>query len=193
MAIVGLLAAVSLSANIKGQDELVNAYAAIGEDYQSRIKFGWVPGDIYKTDRFEGTKDAEADTPARESLRRTYRRKYLTGEPECPPLVRERDACDKNYVFVVSASWCAPCRKMYPVIDKLRKDGYLVFYYDIDKYPDLDARFDVTSYPTFIVYDKGKEQSRAVGIVPETWFTERLKKRSEQVDPVNPYDELIND
>ena len=115
----------------------------------------------------------------------------------CPPLVCKDKGCKTNYVFVVSApEWCAPCREMHPVIKELRDDGFKVYYFDVDKFPDLDAKFDVSGYPTFIVYDKGKEQARATGIVPKKWFTDRLVKIDDQKpepkpEPENPYDNLV--
>lgn len=118
----------------------------------------------------------------------------------CPPLVCKDKSCKMNYVFVVSApAWCHACAKMHPTIVELRKEGYKVFYYDVDKFPDLDARFDVDSYPTFIVFDKGKETARSTGIVPKDWFTNRLRTIKEQEnepepdpEPENPYDILVD-
>lgn len=155
----------------------------------------------------------------RKSLRSAYRRRYYgfksnpyarpseTTSPHktsiececgkdcmCPPLVCKRGDCKKNYVFVITApAWCVPCKEINPLINELRDEGYLVYYFDVDKHPDLDAKFDVNGVPTFLIFDEGKEQARASGIVPKKWFTDRLVKVKDQIDEekTNPYDELL--
>lgn len=253
LAILGFLAAVAFSqTSARGEDELANSYSAIADDSKSVSDYGWISrseagetrsesdrtdSDPYGTERFpESSTSAEYSESVRErqdrreSLRRSYRRRF-SGEgrnpyawtsetPEadslvetvkdddcecgedcmCPPLVCKDGSCKLNYLFVVSApAWCAPCARMHPTINELRKDGYKVFYYDVDKFPDLDARFDVDAYPTFIVYDKGKEVARSTGIVPKDWFTNRLRTIKDQEnepepepEPDNPYDILVD-
>lgn len=248
VAFLCLLAAVAIpQTDARGEDELAQDYSAIAGDSEQVSDYGWISrddagetgtksdrtgADPYGTDSFpesetstEYTESVSERRDERESLRRSYRRRFLGIRDErnpyaweseavpkaktledvdgcecgddcmCPPLVCKNKACKKNFVFVVSApAWCRPCAKMHPIINELREEGYLVFYYDVDKFPDLDARFDVTTYPTFIIYDHGKEQARATGMVPKTWFTDRLMKIDEQdepepdPEPENPYD-----
>jgi thioredoxin 1 len=115
---------------------------------------------------------------------------------ECPPLVCKAGDCKKNYVAMFSAKWCGPCQAMYPILKEMRKAGYIVYFYDIEKFEDVDARFDIKFLPTFVVFDKGQEVIRNVGTVSKQWFLNNLKKRDDQeetTEPENPYDVITHD
>lgn len=106
----------------------------------------------------------------------------------CPdPMVCKNGDCKKNYVVFFTASWCAPCRKMYPRIEQLRKDGYIVYVIDADKFKDAAADFKVDSLPTSIVMDKGQEVERFIGVVELEKITEICKTKDDQ-DKDTPYD-----
>jgi thiol-disulfide isomerase/thioredoxin len=109
----------------------------------------------------------------------------------------------KNYLVMISASWCLSCRAMYPSIKKLQKDGYIIYIFETteDKYKNFDEEYKVKMYPTFIIYEDGQEVYRRTGPAPQDWFKERLKLKEDQEDqdepiepdnntPVNPYDGL---
>ncbi|AGA30438.1 thioredoxin domain-containing protein [Singulisphaera acidiphila] len=62
------------------------------------------------------------------------------------------------------ATWCGPCRQMRPAIKQLIDNGYPVKEIDIDKSPDLAAKYQVSKVPTFLVVDpEGKELARSEG------------------------------
>lgn len=109
---------------------------------------------------------------------------------DCPPFVCKNKDCDKNYLIFFTAKWCKPCRKMYPKIEQLRKDGYLVYVFDIDDYPDLKEQFKLESVPTFVVMDKRKEVKRFVGLTDEAELTECLVKEADQKPAPDKYDFL---
>jgi thioredoxin 1 len=57
-----------------------------------------------------------------------------------------------------SASWCGPCKRIYPLIKSL-SDQYLdmvVCKVDIDEVPELAKQFSVQSMPTFIFIKNGE-------------------------------------
>lgn len=65
------------------------------------------------------------------------------------------------------ASWCGPCRMMSPVIDDIAESmntSIKVGKINIDECPDLAAKYEVMSIPTFIVLKDGKEAGRTVGV-----------------------------
>lgn len=112
-----------------------------------------------------------------------------------PPNVEENGDGETNFAAIFSMSWCGSCRKMYPVVKQLRKEGYLIYFYVCDKEEyedmDLDAKFDVKMFPTIVVFDKGKEVKRKTGVTNIDWFRKNLKTRdeqSEEEEPENPYD-----
>ena len=65
------------------------------------------------------------------------------------------------------ATWCGPCRDMRPAIERLVQKGYPVKQVDVDRSPELKARYQVEAVPTFVIVDaKGKELARTSGAMP---------------------------
>ncbi|CUM67848.1 uncharacterized protein PRCAT00005557001 [Priceomyces carsonii] len=82
----------------------------------------------------------------------------------------------RNNFFVANftALWCPPCQVVKPVIDQLYADEngryakIEIARVDLDSSPELASRYHVTSIPTFIFFEKGKETSRINGAnIPE--------------------------
>ncbi len=65
------------------------------------------------------------------------------------------------------ASWCGPCQKMRPAVEKLERAGYPIRSVDVDQSPDLKKRYNVESVPTFLVVDaNGRALARTSGYMP---------------------------
>ena len=65
------------------------------------------------------------------------------------------------------AEWCGPCQLLGPVIDELAGEfagKARVGKLNIDNAPGLASRFGVQSIPTVIVFNKGQETHRFVGV-----------------------------
>tara|TARA_Y100000389_G_scaffold94059_1_gene90710 strand:+ start:6106 stop:6453 length:348 start_codon:yes stop_codon:yes gene_type:complete len=55
-----------------------------------------------------------------------------------------------------SASWCSPCNKIQPTIDKwCEENHYDFFIVDIDCHEEITESENITSIPFFICYSKG--------------------------------------
>ena len=68
---------------------------------------------------------------------------------------------------------CGPCHAMHPVVERLakRKAGDLmVVRLNVDRLPEVGARFGIQGVPTFIVFSRGAERGRVSGAMPETDF-----------------------
>jgi thioredoxin 1 len=77
----------------------------------------------------------------------------------------------------VYADWCPPCRRIAPLIEQLAVEiegRALVAKLDSEAYPNLIARLGINSLPTFIVFDKGAEVHRMVGIQSRETLLARL-------------------
>ena len=64
------------------------------------------------------------------------------------------------------APWCMPCRMIAPLVEELAHDlegKAVVGKINIDEENELAARFRVSSIPTLIVFEGGKEVRRSVG------------------------------
>lgn len=67
------------------------------------------------------------------------------------------------------AAWCAPCRKIAPVIDAVADEyaGRLkVGKVDVDQNPDLAGRYNVVSIPTLLVFKAGQVAEQRIGALP---------------------------
>jgi thioredoxin 1 len=81
-------------------------------------------------------------------------------------------------VIQFSAAWCAPCKALKPVMDKISdeyKDKANFYYGDIeDGAINTASAAGVRGVPTVIIYKKGVEVSRKVGGVPESHMKQFL-------------------
>lgn len=80
---------------------------------------------------------------------------------EAPGLAAELEP--QTVLLEFSAAWCAPCQRMAPVVEELRRAGYPVRQVDIEKEPALARRFRITAVPTFVMVVEGREVDRIVG------------------------------
>lgn len=64
------------------------------------------------------------------------------------------------------APWCGPCQQMRPVVAQLAEAGYPVRSVDVDREPQLAARFGVESIPCLVLLIDGQEVDRATGARP---------------------------
>ena len=68
------------------------------------------------------------------------------------------------------AKWCAPCKRMKPVIDGLAEkwNGRAQFLeVDVDESQSLTMRYQVMSVPTLILIREGSIKSRLIGFQPD--------------------------
>jgi thiol-disulfide isomerase/thioredoxin len=62
------------------------------------------------------------------------------------------------------AEWCGPCKQVRPAVEQLIRNRYPVKSVDIDKDPQVAARYGVDRVPTFVVVDAaGRELDRTSG------------------------------
>ncbi len=87
----------------------------------------------------------------------------------------------ENDVVLVdfNAPWCGPCLSQEPIIENLAeifKGRVKVAAMNIDNHQNLAAKFGVQSIPTLIVFNKGKEFERFVGLQPESTLANAIEK-----------------
>lgn len=69
----------------------------------------------------------------------------------------------ENGVVDFTASWCAPCRQMAPIVKALADEGESITSVDVDQHPELMTKYRVDNIPTFILFKDGVEVRRIVG------------------------------
>lgn len=75
---------------------------------------------------------------------------------------------DNVVLLKFGAVWCAPCKQMQPILEKLEKDVNSIDMYsvDIDSGSELVNKFNISSVPTIIILNGGVEVKRIVGFQP---------------------------
>ncbi|MCM8759036.1 MAG: thioredoxin [Candidatus Omnitrophica bacterium] len=76
------------------------------------------------------------------------------------------------------ADWCGPCRMMAPIVEELAKElegKVLVAKLNVDENPDIAARYQIFSIPTFIIFKDGKPDQRIVGAVGKAGLIDKIR------------------
>ena len=83
----------------------------------------------------------------------------------------------KTVLVDFSAAWCAPCKRMIPVLDSLQaKHGSAFQLVKIDggEQVNICKELSVDAFPTFIIYKQGKPIWKKRGLVEMKEFEEHL-------------------
>lgn len=74
-----------------------------------------------------------------------------------------------------SADWCGPCHAVAPQLEKVANDFNLeVEIIDIDDNPGLAQEYGVSSVPTILLIEEGKELARHIGAAPKSLIASNL-------------------
>ena len=92
--------------------------------------------------------------------------------------VKELLASDKPLVLDFRAEWCAPCRAISPVIEKLSHDfeGKVnIGKCNIGVYDEIAVDFSIRAVPTILFFKGGKLVDKQVGSIDEEALRARIK------------------
>jgi len=203
--------------------QVVDPYQHLVGSGEQGARFGWIPErinehSVIERDSPKGSLPGIGSDGDRErqSLRWTYQGAFGQGvvdpyatltetdttEKKCtlkdckaPKIIHDKGECQKNFCVMITASWCGVCQRQYPMILDLRGEKYIMYVFDVTKeeFKNYDAKFDVKTLPTYIVFENGREVTRTTGKTDIEWFRKNLKKIEDQEKPVvptNPYDNL---
>ena len=90
---------------------------------------------------------------------------YLENADDFQDLIKEGDVLVDFY-----ATWCGPCKMLSPVLEGVAekmKDKVTIVKVDVDRSPDLAAKFGVMSVPTMIMFKNGRQVDAFSGYMPE--------------------------
>jgi len=82
-------------------------------------------------------------------------------------------------VLDVWAPWCAPCRALAPIFERLAREfaGQVAFAkVNSDEEPELAMRWQVQGIPTQLFFREGALVHRVVGLRPEPELRETLRR-----------------
>jgi thioredoxin 1 len=161
------------------------AYASVGEEVRAfdQVKKA-VLANYDHLDQVETDPDLGnlRETPAFKALFVEWKANREKSEP----LVHATDdtferlalAHDRPVLVDFSASWCAPCKALAPIVEKLALQSmgrYRVVAIDVDESPSAAKRFGIKSFPTVVIVEGGRERARHVGLTDKATLTKLLQ------------------
>jgi thioredoxin 1 len=86
----------------------------------------------------------------------------------------------KNLPLVLdfSATWCGPCKKVAPIMDKLANEyagQVIIGKCDVDECEDLAMEYGIRNVPTVLYIKDGQVVDKQVGAATKSVFEDKLK------------------
>jgi thioredoxin len=91
---------------------------------------------------------------------------------------REVLASPEPVLLMMWAPWCAYCRMLHPIIDRIAadyEDRLKVAKLNVDNNPAVCSRYTVQGVPTILMFKDGKLMNRMVGVLSKEEIERRLK------------------
>lgn len=85
---------------------------------------------------------------------------------------------DKPVLVDFFATWCGPCQMVGPLVEQLSEEmsGVKFVKVNIDEEPELAARYQVESIPTFLLVKNGTVLKREIGALPKQALKQMLEE-----------------
>jgi thioredoxin 1 len=75
------------------------------------------------------------------------------------------------------ATWCKPCKMFSPILEEISKENNIwIAKIDVDQNPIQASKYNITSVPTTIIFENGKEVKKILGAKPKHQMIEELSK-----------------
>ncbi|MDH6312826.1 thioredoxin 1 [Parabacteroides sp. PFB2-10] len=84
---------------------------------------------------------------------------------------------DKPCIIDFYADWCAPCKKIAPVLTELAaayKDDIIIYKVNVDNEKELAALFGIQSIPSLLFVPVSGQPMMAQGAMPKEKFIEQI-------------------
>ena len=84
---------------------------------------------------------------------------------------------DKKILIDCYASWCDPCKMLYPLIDEVASKNTNIDFYklDIDEADQIAIEYNIMSIPTLLLFNNGKLEKTSIGLISEDELEELIK------------------
>ncbi len=77
------------------------------------------------------------------------------------------------------ATWCGPCKMQSPILEEVKKavdEDANIVKIDVDRNPELSARYRVQSIPTLIIFVEGQAVWRGSGLHQAAQLIDKIKE-----------------
>ena len=64
-----------------------------------------------------------------------------------------------------NANWCGPCRMLRPILESIENDKVKIVSINVDNEAELAYKYQVSSIPCLVLFEKGKEIKRSIGLI----------------------------
>lgn len=83
---------------------------------------------------------------------------------------------DKPVIVDFWAPWCAPCRRISPILEEMSEERNDVRFVklNVDDNPATAMNYSVSSIPTIARFEGGQVAQQAVGALPRNQLTAQL-------------------
>lgn len=95
-------------------------------------------------------------------------------------------------VLAFTASWCAPCRQLRPLLATIEAEGVTVEHVDVDQQQDVAAQYRVSALPTTIAVRGGVEVARRVGLMSLDALRTLAGRPSPPPQPAKPTEPVVS-
>ncbi len=82
----------------------------------------------------------------------------------------------RGILYDFTANWCAPCRRMKPIVTRMEQQGLPIRQVDVDREPALAKKYGISSIPAFVLVIDGKVVQRVVGMTSESQLRNMIAK-----------------
>ena len=73
---------------------------------------------------------------------------------------------EKPVLADFNASWCGPCRMLKPILEEVAASSNVkIVSINVDDEDELAEKYGVQSIPCLILFDKGSEIKRSIGLI----------------------------
>jgi len=75
------------------------------------------------------------------------------------------------------AEWCRPCKMFSPILDEIALENSIwIGKINADENQDKSAEYNITSLPTTIIFENGKEVKRILGAKPKHMMIKEISQ-----------------
>jgi thiol-disulfide isomerase/thioredoxin len=93
---------------------------------------------------------------------------YTSAKEAAAPQQKKKVNYPANYLLIWTAKWCPKCPLMKTIGDRLKAEGFDVFYIDFDAYRQEAKEAKIAGIPVAIIYEDGEEVKRVIGVSKKT-------------------------